>query len=57
MTGMRRAVLVSAGWIAAASAFGVAVSLWRSAPRLTQLARTLPRVPVTLNLLWRGTVP
>jgi tellurite resistance protein TerC len=29
MTGMRRAVLVSAGWIAAAAAFGVVVSLWR----------------------------
>ena len=29
MTGMRRAVLVGAGWIAAAAAFGVVVSLWR----------------------------
>ena len=29
MTGMRRAVLVSAGWIAAAAAFGVVVILWR----------------------------
>ncbi len=29
MTGMRRAVLVSAVWIAAAAAFGVVVSLWR----------------------------
>src|SRR5262245_931256 len=27
--GMRRAVLVSAGWIAAAAAFGVIVILWR----------------------------